>query len=90
MPSRIKQTKAIKQVCSSPRKAELMTESVILIFLLSFVCQVHIAMLIMVSSTTAWQLMPTKIFLLELATGLVSYFPRAVIILGVHMFLYKL
>lgn len=43
MPSRIKQTEDIKQVCLSPGKAEMMTESVILIFLLFFVCQVHVA-----------------------------------------------
>lgn len=45
MSSRIKQTEDIRQVCFSPGKAELMTESVILIFLLSLVCKVHVAML---------------------------------------------
>lgn len=45
MSFRIKQTKNIKQVCFSPGKGELMTETVLLIFLLSFICQVHFSML---------------------------------------------
>lgn len=45
MQFRIKQTKNTKRLCFSLGKGDLMTEMAILVFLSSFICQVHFSML---------------------------------------------